>query len=108
MESPIQSIHNCARCYQRVFADINFGQVTKWVCQGCGIVDGPLKQLSAGELEQIAEDLRTRRIIICHGSLDPPINDPEWLTAETLDNDPAKRPTYNVSISDQWPQANPL
>ena len=106
----IVSLHNCGQCEQRLVFDINFGEVTRWVCQGCGIQDGVLKPLTDEELTQLVQQLQPqlRRIIVCHGSLDPPINDPNWLNAETLDNDPSKKPTYTVSISDQWPQDNPL
>jgi len=108
----IVSLHNCGHCQQKVVFDINFGEVTRWVCQGCGIEDGALKPLTDEELTQLIQQLQAqspiRRIIVCHGSLDPPINDPNWLTAETLDNDAAKQPTYNVSITDQWPTDNPI
>ena len=108
----IVSLHNCGQCEKRLVFDINFGEVTRWVCQGCGIQDGTLKPLTDEELTQLVQQLQAQspitRIIVCHGSLDPPINDPNWLTAETLDNDAAKKPTYNVSITDQWPADNPV
>jgi len=104
----IVSLHNCGVCQQKIVFDINFGEVIRWVCQGCGIEDGDLNPLTDDELIQIAQELQSqlRRIIVCHGSLDPPINDQYWLNAETLDNDPAKNPTYNLNIKDQWPVDN--
>ncbi len=106
----IVSLHNCGVCQQKIVFDINFGEVTRWVCQGCGIQDGELSPLTDVELTQIVQQLQQqiKRIIVCHGSLDPPINDPNWLHAETLDNDPSKKPTYIASITDQWPVDNPV
>lgn len=46
-----------------------------------------------------------RRIILCHGTTDPSINDTAWNNAnvETLDSDPSKHATYTVNIDVLWP-----
>jgi hypothetical protein len=106
----ILPLHNCGHCYQKLVYDIHEGQVVRWQCQGCGISEGSVGPLTDEQLSSLIQHLQTpkRRLIICHGSMDPPINDPNWMYAETLDIDPNKRPTYVKNISLPWAISDPL